>query len=150
MSIQGMIGEDVAVLATVDPQDAATSAVTSDWVDVAKYPKISGLVAAGAITGTIDFKLQQATDTSGTSAKDITGASITQLSATDDNKQAWVNLEVDAGNLDLANGFHFMACIVTPTGGTTNLAFAALLGAQARYKPVAGHDLASVAEIVNV
>ena len=150
MGLQGMIGEDVALLATIDPLDGATGASTSDWASVAKFAKLSGLISVGVISGTVDAKLQQATDASGTAAKDITGAAITQLSATDDAKQAWINMEVDANNLDVAGGFTFVAIVVTITGGIASFITAHLLGANARYAPVAGHDLASVAEIVNV
>jgi hypothetical protein len=42
---------------------------------------------------------------------------ITQLSATDDNKQAAI--EVDVNKLDLANGFRYVAVTSTIAGTTT-------------------------------
>jgi hypothetical protein len=141
------LGESIAILGTIDPKDLATSAVNSDYCDCAKYGKVSAFILIGAITGTIDAKLQQASDSSGTGVKDITGKSITQLAATDDNKQAVIS--VDVSELDLANDFTHVRCVVTPTGGTTNFGGVAMLGGDARFSPVDSHDLSTVAEIVN-
>lgn len=141
------ISDTIAILGTIDAIDHATSAVTSDWVDTAKYPFIAAYMNVGAITGTFDMKLQQATDSSGTGAKDITGAAITQLSASDDNKQVIINLKVE--ELDDEGGFQFVAAIVTPTGGTTNFSSTTILGSMPRYAPVLDHDLSTVAEIID-
>lgn len=136
-----------AVLATIDPQDQATTDKTSDWASVAKYPYVMMIALIGNTTGTQDFKLQQATDGSGTGAKDITGAAITQLGAGDDNKQAIILMNCK-DNLDIENGFTFVGIVNNVTGGTANLLAAVLLGLNGRYEPVDAHDLSSVAEIV--
>lgn len=146
------ISDYIAILGTIDAIDHATSAVTSDWVDTERYAFIAAYMNVGAITGTFDLALRQATDSSGTGSKainDIEGnaLAITQLSATDDNKQVIVNLDV--GRLDIEGGFSFVAALVTPTGGSTNLASTFILGAGPRYAPVSGHDLATVAEIID-
>jgi len=100
---------------------------------------------AGAMDGTWDCKLQEATDSSGTGAADLTGKTITQLSATDDNKQAVISID----RSELSAGFTHVAAVATPTGGTANLCAVLIVGALNRYKPVASHDLASVNSITD-
>lgn len=141
----GQIGETIAILGTIDPVDAATSAKSSDWVAFAKFDKLAAYLSVGNVTGTIDMKLQEATDSSGTSAQDISGKSITQLAATDDNKQAIISID----RSELSSGFTHVKAVVTPTGGTANLVSVLILGAIGRYNPVSSQDLATVAEIVN-
>lgn len=142
-----LLSERLAVLATVDPQDGATSAVSSDYVDMADFDKLLGVVLIGAITGTVDAKFEQAKDGSGTDVKDVTGKAITQLEATDDDKQALINLRAD--ELDIDNGFTHARLTVTPTGGTTNLLGAVILGGDPKNYPASDSDLASVAEIIS-
>lgn len=140
-----LLSERMAIVATIDPVDAATSAVNSDYVDMSKFSRLMAVVMAGAITGTIDGKLTESTDGSGGSEADITGKAITQLSATDDNKQGIINIHES----ELSAGFDFVRLVLTPTGGTTNLAGAIILGGDASHEPASDNDLASVAEIVS-
>jgi hypothetical protein len=136
--------ERVAVVATIDPQDVAQTAKTSDWVPVRKWRELQALVLAGAITGTLDAKLQQATDSAGTGAADITGKAVTQFAATDDNKQAVINLKAE----EVGSGYTHVALKITPTGGTTNLCGGLILGVKPQYPPASDDDLADVKEIV--
>ena len=145
MTLRGQIGEEIAILGTIDPIDLATSAVNSDFVAFDRFDKVAALILIGAITGTIDAKIQEAKDSGGTGVQDLTGKAITQLSATDDNKQAVISVDRN----DLTVDFTHIRCVLTPTGGTTNLGGLVIIGGIARYAPVADHDLASVAEIVN-
>jgi hypothetical protein len=140
-----LLSERLAILGVINPADLATSAASTGWVDVKNYNRLVALVIGGALTGTLDAKLQQATDSSGTGAKDITGKAITQLAATADNKQAIINIRQD--QLDLAGGFDHVRLTLTPTGGTTNLASGLLLGGDARYSPPS--NAASVVQTVN-
>ena len=88
--------------------------------------------------------MRQATDSSGTSAKDITGKAITQLvKATNDNDQAMINCRAD--ELDVANGFTHVALSVT-VGTAASIYAAQVLGFYARYQP-ADH-VASVQEVI--
>lgn len=139
----------VAVVGAVDPQ-SASSAKTSGWVDATEFHNFMAIVQVGAIgnNGTVAAKIQQATDSGGTGAKDVTGKAITPLSGdttpTDDNKQAIIDLKQE--DLDFANGFRFIRLSITPTQAT--LVGGVLLGLDPRYGMASDNDAASVAEIV--
>ena len=76
---------------------------------------IQALISVGtmAATSTLDAKIEQATDSSGTGAKDITGKAITQLTAagTDSDKQAVIN--VFDSELDIVNEFDHVRLSMT-------------------------------------
>lgn len=138
--------ERVAILDVINPADLATTAANTDWIAAKDFFRFMAIVTGGALTGTLDAKFQQATDSSGTGAKDVTGRAITQLAATDDNLQAVINLRHD--QLDIANGFDYIRLTVTPTGGTTNLASAVLLGIDGRGGVASGYNATTVDEVV--
>lgn len=136
------------ILSTIDPASVAASTVLSGWVSVAKWHNIVALLATGVLgaSATVDAKLRQAQDSSGTGAKDITGKSITQLvKASHDNKQ--VVIECKADDLDTANNFTHVALSVT-VGTAASLLAAILLGTSARYLPGSDFDDADVVQIV--
>jgi hypothetical protein len=142
--------EKVAVVATIDPDAYAAGTYLSDWVDIGKWQDgLLAVVMAGDLgtSATLDAKLRQATDASGSNAKDIGGKAITQLSqaGSDSDKQALV--QVLAAELDLSNGFRFVALSMT-LGVATSDAGAALLGCGPHYGPASESVLASVDEIV--
>jgi hypothetical protein len=135
--------ENVSIAATVDPQLLNNNSVTSDWVDMSLYRKASFILNVGATDITVDAKLQEATDSSGTSAQDITGFAITQLTATDDNEQ--VVIEIDA--TEVSEDYTHVALVVTIGNGSTGAQISAVgLAYEARY--VAVDHLASVTEVV--
>lgn len=140
--------EKVAICATVDPDVLTAAAHTSDYVDASEFESLMCVVLAGTLgtSATVDAKLVQATDSSGTGSKDISGKSITQLvKATDDDKQAIINVRQE--ELDLDNGFTHVAVTVT-VGTASSDGGAVILGLNPRYAPASDNDLASVAEIV--
>lgn len=143
------LSEEVAVLAVIDPDANAAGALTSDWVDMTMFQQVMAVCLAGTLgtSATLDMKIQQATDSSGTGAKDITGKSITQLTqaGTDSDKQAIINLRAD--ELDVAGDFTHAAIVLTTAVATSDSA-AVMLGRRARYQPASDNDLASVDEIV--
>lgn len=138
--------EVAAVVGVVDPADLATSAASTGWVYAGDFFRFLAVVQAGALSGTLDAKIEQATTSAGGGAKDVTGRAITQLAATDDNVQALINVKHD--DLDIANGFDYLRLTVTPTGGTANLGSAVLLGFNARHNPASSKDASSVKEVV--
>ena len=73
--------ELLAILATLDPSSQAAGTVTTGWISVANHHGLLAIVQTGVLgTGaTVDAKLQQAQDASGTGAKDITGKAISQI-----------------------------------------------------------------------
>lgn len=144
-----LMSERVAVCAVIDPDANAAGTLGSDWVDMTVYQQCMAVVLVGTLgtTAGIDIQLEQATDSSGTSAKDITGKTITELTAvnTDSDKQAIVN--VTANELDVANNFTHVRAVMTTATATSDSALI-ILGSRARYAPANDNDLASVAEIV--
>ena len=141
--------EKVAVVATIDPDAYTAAAYTSDWVNMADFEEVLAVIKVGtmASTSTVDAKLQQATDSSGTSAKDVTGKAITQLTeaGSDSDKQALINLK--SYELDVENGFTHVAVVVT-VGTAASDMDATILGLRPKYGPASDYDLASVDEIV--
>jgi hypothetical protein len=70
----------VVVLPSVSA--ANTAAATSGWIDCRKYKgTLRFIQITGAITGTLDGKLQGADDSGGTNGADITGATFTQVTS---------------------------------------------------------------------
>ena len=140
--------EETAVIATIDPDAYAAGTETSDWADTENVARLLAILKTGIIVagGTLDFKLQQATDNSGTGAKDITGKTAATLAATtDDDKQVLINLRTD--ELDVDNGFSFVAIVVEMTTQGADMD-ATLLGYTPQYGPANLFNLASVDEIL--
>lgn len=147
--------EMVKLMATIDPDAYAPGAQTSDRVDAGQFASIMAVAYVGDMgtAGTVDFKVQQHDAASSGNTKDITDASITQLTqaGSDDNKQAIINLNTD--KLDVTNGYRWVSVVMTvgdttsPASATTDCG-AAIYGIGPRYSNLA--DLASVDEIVSV
>ena len=140
--------EMLALLATIDPATQAAGAVSTGWVSVANHLGFLALVQTGVLgtSATVDAKLQQALDSSGTGAKDISGKAITQIvKATGDNKQALVNVKPE--ELDTVNGFGFVRVIVT-VGVAASITSAQLLGVNPRYAPADVGNQAAVVQVI--
>ena len=140
--------EMLAVLATIDPATQAAGAVSTGWVSVANHLGFLALVQTGVLgtSATVDAKLQQALDSSGTGAKDINGKAITQIvKATGDNKQVLVNVKPE--ELDTVNGFGFMRVTVT-VGVAASITSAQLLGVNPRYAPADVGNQAAVVQVI--
>lgn len=139
----------VAVLGAIDPDANTAGTLTTGWVAMKDWGRLMAIIMAGDLgaSATLDAKLEQATDGSGTGAKDITGKAITQLTqaGTDSNKQAIINLHRD--ELDLAGGFTHVRLSHT-VGTATSDSGAILLGLDPRYNTAADNDAATVDEIV--
>lgn len=138
-----------AIVGVIDPDLNTAGTVTTGWVDMADWGSLLAIVAAGALgTGaTLDAKLEQAQDSSGTDAKDITGKAITQLTAagSDSDKQALINLFAD--ELDINNGFtHVRLSMTIATASSDSAGF--LIGLDPRKDVASANDAASVDEIV--
>lgn len=141
------ISELAAVLATINPVSTATT-VTSGWVSAANCERFLALIQTGVLgtSATVDAKLQQATDASGTGAKDVTGKAITQIvKASGDNKQAEINLRAE--ELDTNGGFAFVQLSVT-VGTAASLVSGVLLGGVAKNLPASALNQAGVVQIV--
>jgi len=136
-----------SVLATIDPASQAVGTVTTGWISAGNHHSLLALVQSGVLgTGaTLDAKLQ-ATDASGTGAKDVTGKAITQIvKATGDNKQALINLRPD--DLDVTNGYAYVRLSLT-VAVAASLTAAQLLGFNPRFAPGDASNQAAVAQVV--
>ena len=150
MSKNTLPSQRVAVAGVIDPDANTAAAYTSDYADMSQFESVMALIQVGtmASTSTVDAKLVQATDSSGTAVKDITGKAITQLTeaGTDSDKQAIINCYAD--ELDTAGGFTHVAIVMTVATAASDSG-AVLLGFDSKYGPANGYDLASVDEIVS-
>ena len=142
-------GSDLfSVLATIDPASQAVGTVTTGWISAANHLGFLALVQTGTLgTGaTVDAKLQQALDSAGTGAKEISGKAITQIvKATGDNKQVLVNVKPE--ELDTVNGFGFVRLTVT-VGVAASITSAQLLGVNPRYAPAEVGNQAAVVQVI--
>lgn len=100
-----------------NPAVITTGTVPATYIDASSFEAFAFVFELGATDNVVDMKVVQATASDGTGSKDVTGAVIVQLSGTDDNKQAAI--EVEANKLDLANGFRYVAVTATIAGTTT-------------------------------
>ena len=140
--------ELLSVLATIDPAAQAAGTLTTGWISVANHHGILSLVQTGLLgtSATVVAKLQQALDSSGTSAKDITGKAITQIvKATGDNKQALINVKPE--ELDTVNGFGFVRLSVT-VGVAASQTSAQVLGLNPRFAPADASNQAAVVQVI--
>ncbi|ETX26474.1 hypothetical protein RISW2_01785 [Roseivivax isoporae LMG 25204] len=140
-----------AVVGVIDPDANAAATYTTAWIDMADWSSIMAIILAGTLgsSGTLDAKLEQAQDGSGTGAKDVPASAIAQLTqaGTDSDKQAII--ECWGEDLDLANGFTHVRLSMT-VGTATSDSGAVVLGFDPRYGPASDGDAATVAEIVTV
>lgn len=148
MNPNAKFNELVAVLATLDPASVSASTVVTTYVPVAKHHILAALIQTGVMgtSATIDAKLRQAQDSSGTGVKDITGKALAQiLKASGDNKQAL--LECRSDDLDQANGFTHVALSVT-VGTAASIFGAALMSFGPRFRPASALNQAGVVQTV--
>ncbi|MGH8743047.1 MAG: hypothetical protein ACREUY_02090 [Burkholderiales bacterium] len=128
--------DGVALVSAVDPISQGAGSPAQVWTNVKNFHSFLAVLDVGVFGGsaTVDFKLQQATDSSGTGAKDITGKSITQLvAAGGNNRQAMINAR--ASDMDQANSFNFISFKIT-VGTAATLVAAAMYGFYPRFEPV--------------
>jgi hypothetical protein len=140
--------ELLSVLATIDPAAQAAGTLTTGWISVANHHGFLSLVQTGVLgtSATVDAKLQQALDSSGTSVKDITGKAITQIvKATGDNKQALINVKPE--ELDTVNGFGFIRLSVT-VGVAASQTSAQVIGLNPRFAPADASNQAAVVQVI--
>jgi len=139
----------VGLVGVIDPDAYPAGAVSTGWFSLADFHAFMAVVKAGDLgaSATLDAKLEQATDASGSGAKDITGKAITQLTQAggDSNKQAVINLRPEEADVE---GVYTHARLTLTVAVATSDAVAAVFGIGPRYGPATKRDLASVAEVV--
>jgi hypothetical protein len=140
--------EQFAILATLDPVSAAAGAATSSWVPVQNFHSILTIINTGVLgtSATLDARLQQATDSSGTGSKDVASRAITQIvKATGDNKQVLINMRTD--EIDTTNAYTHVRVVVT-VAVAASVYGAQVLGMNPRFAPASDANQAAVVQIV--
>ena len=140
--------ELLSILATIDPVSQGAGSVTSGWVNVANFHSFLAVVQTGVMgaSATLDAKIQQAQDNTGTGVKDVTGKAITQIvKATGDNKQAFINLRPE--DVDNINGFGFVRVSLT-VGVAASIVSGQLIGMNPRYATADAYNQAAVVQII--
>jgi len=145
MTPNARLSEQISLLATIDPSSAGVGSVSTGWVSAANHERFMAQVNTGALGsgGTVDAKLQQATDSSGTGAKDVANKAITQITA--NNKQALIDLRAD--ELDANGGFSYFRLTMT-IGVAASLVGAAVIGSVARSEPASALNQTATNQIV--
>lgn len=145
------VSDEVAIVGAIDPDATAAGTVTSGWIAAADFGAFQAIVMAGTLgtSATVDAKIEQATDSSGTGAKDITGSDITQLTqaGSDDDKQ--VAIGILASDLDVDNDFDHIRLSIT-VGTATSDVGGLVIGTNPRVGVASAYDASTVDEIVNV
>lgn len=142
--MQAILGsEKAAIVGAVDPGSLTVATHATGWVSAADFGTYQALVQSGTMGsgGTIDAKLQQATDSSGSGAKDITGKAIAQI--TTDNQQETIDLRTD--ELDVNNGFAYIRLLVS-VGTAASGGSALLLGLDPASAPASQWQASTVLE----
>ena len=134
------ISDAIRVLDFKTVEGAATS--TTAWINMADQDAILAIIQGEIVGTSLDAKLEQATDNSGTGAKDITGLAITQITTDDEG----ACIECYADSLDLANNFDHVRASYTTVGATTLVTATVVSCDQERYSPLA--DSAKIVEII--
>lgn len=151
MNLNAKASEIVAVVGSIDPDAYAAGTVTTGWVKASNFTQLMAIVQAGTLgaSATLDAKIEQASDSGGTGAKDLSGSDITQLTqaGTDSDKQAVINFRPE--DLDIANGFEYVRLSMTVATATSD-AGGILLGLNARTGVASDSDASTVDEIVTV
>ena len=140
--------ELLSILATIDPVSQAAGSVTSGWVSAANFHSFLAVVQTGVMgaSATLDAKIQQDQDNTGTGVKDVTGKAITQIvKATGDNKQAFINLRPE--DVDNINGFGFVRVSLT-VGVAASIVSGQLIGLNPRYATADAYNQAAVVQII--
>lgn len=148
MQSHAKLHEVVSLLDAIDPISQGAGTVTTGWVSARNFQALMAIITTGVLgaSATVDAKLQQAKDNTGTGAKDITGKAITQIvKASGDGKQALISCL--AAELDVEGGFCFVRVSLT-VGTAASLVGVTLLGGNARYEPASAFNNADVVQIV--
>ena len=135
------------IMGVIDPDAYGAGTVTTAWVSMNDFANAMAIVSVGtmATNSTLNAKIQQATDSSGTGVKDVTGKAITELTAagTDSDKQVVIN--ISENDLDIDGDFNHIRLSMTVATAASDSG-GVLLGFDAAYAPE--DDLSSVDEIV--
>jgi len=136
MTYKAKLYEILYPLDVIHADSEGAGSVTGSYVSIRDYEQILAVVDVGDLqaSATFDFAIYQATDTSGTSAKAISGKSITQLTQADGDGDDLVCINVRAEELDAANNFDCVRMQATVANAAVEFS-AVLYGFNPRYMP---------------
>lgn len=139
--------EQVAFLDRMDPDSFPAAEYNSGYNLLQQYHRAVVILMVGDMgTGaTVDMDIEQATDTSGTGAKAISGKSITQLTQAGSDSNKVVVVEIRTEELDVDGGFDCINAEVTVGTEAVELALL-ILGTEPRYPPVPTTTLEEVVD----
>lgn len=118
-----LMGDDAAVT-LIETADIGGTNASSSWVSMADFERIFAYVEIGTWNATDDLdecRLEQATDSSGTGAKDLTTDASGGNYDTDNPVDAdgdFVILQAKASDMDVAGGFTHVRLYVAEGGNT--------------------------------
>jgi len=109
------VGELLEFLGQIAPGAYAAQQDTG-WMSVQDYHRVFIILHVGTMgaLGTIDLDVEQATDTTGTGMKNVTGFSITQLTQAGGDSDGVVILDLQMEQLDVSNNYDAINVEVTP------------------------------------
>jgi len=139
----------VGIAGVIPAQQAAPGVVNSGFVDMRNFYAVLASLNVGVIgaAGTVDAKIEQATDANGAGVKPVPGLAVVQLAkAGGDNRQAGINVRQE--DLDKNGGFRFVRVSVTVGGAATFLS-ATLTGFDARYGAGNANQLGTAAPAIS-
>lgn len=106
------LAEELTVVQAVAPQDIGTADVTGDYIAMDSNRVLAVLTTASLTAGqTASIELLQATDDSGTGAKELKAAVVG--AAPTGNGTVTVQVEVEGDEFDTNNGFAYFAVKAT-------------------------------------
>lgn len=147
MNLNVKLYEQVALVGTVDPLLRDNTTANTDVIDLKNYSRVAFLVGVGATDITVDFAVRQSNNSDGSSDAALSGASVTQWTATDDGKWKWVDVDAIAVK---AAGYRYIFGKFTVGDGTLGANCTCVALGLPRYGPATEYDLSDVAEVVAV
>ena len=117
----------------------------SSYVSLANYHRAVVVINVGDIAagGFVDAEVLQATDTSGTGSKAISGKSITRLTQAGGDGNDLIAIELQTEELDVTNSFDCIALYVTVGSAQAELGYI-IYGLEPRFPPTGTTNWAQV------
>jgi len=139
-----LASENSSIIGIINPAERAGATTNGTAIDLSKFHQTMFLLLVGATDATIDFKLQESAAT-GSGFTDISGKAVTTFTATDDNKQAIINLD----SSEMGSSKRYVRGVITAGSGTTCVVGMVALGFSPRFHPATDDDLPSVSQVVS-
>jgi hypothetical protein len=139
-----LASENGSIIGIINPADRVGTTANGTAIDLAKFHQAMFLLLVGNTDATVDFKLQESASTS-SGFTDISGKAVTTFAATDDNKQAIINLD----SSEMGSSKRYVRGVITAGSGTACVVGMVALGFSPRFRPATDDDLASVSQVVS-